>query len=473
MSIRSTTTALVLLFAGCGGDRGDSIAVDGKASDGTANEPLLLVASADTQGWIVPCGCTSNQSGGLLRRATYLSQLQKLTAGGRLVYVDAGGAVEGNTPYEMEKLRAIGLGEIEMKISAHNIGEGELKMGPRLVEMAKEIGLPLVSSNVVDGDQKLVVPPTRRITSGDTQLLIVGVVSQQFAPNNANANANDDDANDDDANDDDANGDDANWQVLPPRTAILNSIETAQKPGDQLVVLAYMPQVELVELAQSLPEVHLFVGGPTGQSMAPQKHGPTTVVSVTNKGKFLATMRLENSAGNSAEWSGEIVEMTEQFVDDAEQLANLQSLYVTYGQKDFAPGDTPFSLPTQFPASYAVGGTATCNKCHEEVHDQWTSTTHGHAWQSLEKTGAQVDAACQRCHTTSYGYPNGFASIVDARDLGNVGCESCHGPSKRHANAPETPTGFRGQAKSRCVRCHDRENSPDFAEQTYWEIVAH
>jgi hypothetical protein len=458
MSIRSTTTALMLLFAGCGGDRGDSRAVDGKTSDGTANTPLLLVASADTQGWIVPCGCTSNQSGGLLRRATYLTKLQELSGGGRLVYVDAGGAVEGNTPYEMEKLRAIGLGEIEMKISAHNIGEGELKMGPRLVEIAKEIGLPLVSSNVVDGDRKPVVPATRRITSGDTQLLIVGVVSQQFAPDNAN--------------DDDANND-ANWQVLPPRTAILNAIETAQKPGDQLVVLAYMPQVELVELAQSLPEVHLFVGGPTGQSMAPQKHGPTTVVSVTNKGKFLATMRLENSAGNSAEWSGEIVEMTEQFADDAEQLANLQSLYVTYGQKDFAPGDTPFSLPTQFPASYSVGGTATCNKCHEEVHDQWTSTTHGRAWQSLEKTGAQVDAACQRCHTTGYGYPNGFASIVDARDLGNVGCESCHGPSQRHANAPESPTGFRGQAKSRCVRCHDRENSPDFAEQTYWEIVVH
>src|SRR5215831_2180698 len=54
----------------------------------------ILVVSGDTAGWIVPCGCTSNQSGGLLRRGTFVHSIsrEKMTT----VYVaDAGGAASG------------------------------------------------------------------------------------------------------------------------------------------------------------------------------------------------------------------------------------------------------------------------------------------------------------------------------------------------------------------------------------------
>ena len=45
--------------------------------------PLVVVASGDTAGWIVPCGCTSNQSGGLPRRATYIEGLRRRGGGRR------------------------------------------------------------------------------------------------------------------------------------------------------------------------------------------------------------------------------------------------------------------------------------------------------------------------------------------------------------------------------------------------------
>src|ERR1700745_4371010 len=41
-----------------------------RGAGGDADHPLVLVVSGDTAGWIVPCGCTSNQSGGLLRRGS-------------------------------------------------------------------------------------------------------------------------------------------------------------------------------------------------------------------------------------------------------------------------------------------------------------------------------------------------------------------------------------------------------------------
>ena len=37
----------------------------------------MVVVSGDSAGWITPCGCTSNQSGGLLRRGSYLDGLRR------------------------------------------------------------------------------------------------------------------------------------------------------------------------------------------------------------------------------------------------------------------------------------------------------------------------------------------------------------------------------------------------------------
>src|SRR5947209_18627684 len=66
--------------------------------------PLRVVISGDTAGWITPCGCTANQSGGLLRRGSYLDAARHDAT---VLYADAGGAVTGNSAYQRLKLTAI------------------------------------------------------------------------------------------------------------------------------------------------------------------------------------------------------------------------------------------------------------------------------------------------------------------------------------------------------------------------------
>jgi hypothetical protein len=64
----------------------------------------MIVISGDTQGWIVPCGCTANQSGGL----PAAGDVSAATALRRdVLYFDAGGAGAGDSPYQQMKLEAI------------------------------------------------------------------------------------------------------------------------------------------------------------------------------------------------------------------------------------------------------------------------------------------------------------------------------------------------------------------------------
>ena len=75
----------------------------------SVERPLVVVVSGDTAGWIVPCGCTSNQSGGLPRRAAYVEGLREQA---EVILADVGGAPHGTSPYDRAKFEAILRGEL-------------------------------------------------------------------------------------------------------------------------------------------------------------------------------------------------------------------------------------------------------------------------------------------------------------------------------------------------------------------------
>ena len=71
------------------------------------------------------------------------------------------------------------------------------------------------------------------------------------------------------------------------------------------------------------------------------------------------------------------------------------------------------------------------------------------------------------------GLPDGFASLAQGGTRVNVGCESCHGPSKAHCDDDKVQTPHYAGAKNHCQGCHDRENSPEFSLDTYWPKILH
>ena len=421
------------LLAGC--DRGKS----------SGKQTAFVVVSGDTSSWITPCGCTTNQSGGLLRRGTYL---KKLAERGQVIYADVGGAVSGNSEYQRMKFEAILRGEIAMGVAAHNIGGAEASMGPQVLrELSARLQVPFLSANVTDASGSAIAPASKIVSACGRHVALIGLLSPRFAA--------------------------PAIRIDDPQAALTRAVAPIKGKYDTLIVLAYMPEDELEAFATSSPEADAVIGGPTGQAISPAHVGHTLMAAATNKGKFVIELKLPTSDGAGA-LGGSVVELGPGFADDDAQKANLQAYLGDLKARDFTVEQTALvaTLPSDAPASYRIAGTQSCAQCHVGSHQAWLAQGHANALKTLKTKGFDVDPACQQCHTTGYGLPGGFVSLKrSASSLDGVGCENCHGPSAAHVANPKTRTPF--TAADQCVRCHDHENSPKFNYAEYWPRVKH
>jgi hypothetical protein len=403
-------------------------------------KPVALVVSGDTSGWIVPCGCTANQSGGLLRRGSYVESLR---ADAAIILADAGGAPGGTSEYHRVKFEAILRGELAMGLAAHNLGGPEAALGADyLRHVAADLKVPFVSANLRDAAGSPVATPLLVVEQGGRRVALAGVLSRKYAA--------------------------PGLRVDDPREAVLREAAAMKGKYDSLVVLAYAPVEELEELAAALPEADAVIGGPTGQSLAPKKVGPTLLASATNKGKFLARLDPDGRG-----WAGKVVELDATHPDDPAQQANVKRYLDELAGRDFAADRTGFApkLPAAPPRDYRIAGTDSCRSCHQADCKGWDASKHAHAWPTLTGKGYHVDPYCQQCHTTGYGLPGGFVSATKTEVHRSVGCESCHGPSAGHVRDPKVRTPF--AAKDQCMTCHDRENSPTFEYAGFWDKIKH
>jgi hypothetical protein len=409
-----------------------------------ASRPVAVIISGDTAGWIVPCGCTSNQSGGLPRRGHYVDSAGQ---GAEVLVADAGGAPGGTSPYQRLKFEAILRGELAMGLAAHNVGGPEAALGADyLRHVGDRLGVPFVSCNVRDSRGELVAESVRVVRRGARRVAVAGVLSPHYA----------------------ATG----LRVDDPREALVGVCARARGTYDTLVVLAYLPEEELRQLAADLPEADAVVGGPTGQSIAPRRAGATLLASATNKGKFL--VHLEASAGGGRpNWQGKVAEMGPGLADDPGQRENLRVYLAELARHDFAADETGLApmLPAGLPKNYRLAGDGACKMCHARDCKLWQASKHAEAWQTLVRHGAHVDPACQQCHTTGYGLPGGFESMARTPGAVSVRCEGCHGPCLAHVQQPTSRTPF--VAADQCTRCHDPENSPRFVYKDYWPRIRH
>ena len=116
-------------------------------------------------------------------------------------------------------------------------------------------------------------------------------------------------------------------------------------------------------------------------------------------------------------------------------------------------------------ASYV--GSTTCESCHDTIYGNFTkSSKKAHSRKNVEKMLHKLtlkeQQGCYYCHTTGYGKKGGFVSYSQTPDLGDVGCETCHGPGSLHVESGDPQMIQRRPTIEQCNLCHNAERVQDF-----------
>ena len=116
-------------------------------------------------------------------------------------------------------------------------------------------------------------------------------------------------------------------------------------------------------------------------------------------------------------------------------------------------------------------GADACVQCHAETHEDWLSTLHTSALESLEGSDHAEDF-CLACHTVGYGEEGGFVDRSTTNALAGVQCENCHGPARDHVDNPgdESVRPTTVISADVCGACHTGEHQPTFEQ---WSEARH
>jgi len=238
--------------------------------------------------------------------------------------------------------------------------------------------------------------------------------------------------------------------------------------GDLRVLLFYGAAQEATQLAQAHPYFHLIVYAGGGDGPLPTKQvGQTRLVFAGNDAKFVGIAHLNENAPYEIA-RVEHTRLTEDFKDDEHALA-LKLGYLARVEAEDLLAMVP-RRPTVNGDTFA--GSRACMPCHSEDYRIWQRTAHAKAMQTLIDEKHDKDPECVVCHVVGLEFEGGFQSMQKTPTLKDVGCESCHGPARKHVQDPEKHRLGKAGEQS-CMTCHVPAHSPGFDFPTYWKKIEH
>ncbi len=195
----------------------------------------------------------------------------------------------------------------------------------------------------------------------------------------------------------------------------------------------------------------------------PQRVDGTVIAAGYPRGKKTGVLTLElDEAGNVRGFTHSWLSLGSD-VEEGEAVRNVLSDYDT---KVAALLKAAEPLP-----GITYLGVSKCADCHQLYVESWEKTRHAVAFASLENVGKSADPECIVCHVVGYGERGGFFSMETTPEFANVQCEECHGLDREHLDDFSRP--MRPVSEKVCLKCHTKENSPEFNYRVYYEKIKH
>ncbi|MBN1207008.1 MAG: cytochrome C [Myxococcaceae bacterium] len=481
---------LVVLLAGC--KRGAEPTAPEPPTQAEASGALLLF-SADTRGYLAPCGCSENMRGGIARAAFQVLEARKGSL--PVLYIDGGDSLFGQhtlTPAQVpqEERKALALAEAMKRMGLAARATGELD-DVRGVGFRQGLGLP----ELAPGSLKL-------LRAGSRQ---VGVVSAQDAQQLAQASAQ-------------ARKEGADFVVALFHGTVEQAQQAAATQGleadlllathsasefsaeENKLVRAAVPVVGLQSKGRSLLRVDLSYGSGKKRFTPVKGQGDTErEVSlldqrmelldkeinlpgidpqlkkarqakleelVARKQKLLTEPAVAPTGANS--FTLRFLPLESSLPEDPDVKAIVVKYDADVGKMNLAwAKEHGQDCPAPKKGEAAFVGSRACRECHEEAFPVWEKSKHSHGWETLAAVGKQLHLNCVGCHVTGYEQPGGVCRLDKVEGREHVGCESCHGPGSLHAEDPTPKNIVLNPGRELCVTCHNPENSPHFDYATY------
>lgn len=485
MSPRAACALLVLMFAAC---------TRPKVEPAQRPEPAraIVLVSADTRGYLNPCGCSENMRGGIARAA---HQLEHLRDGPLpLLFFDGGNTLFGTTEIPPERrvqdearARTLAQALNAMKVDARARGQRDLTLG---WDFLRSLGLPPISGT-------LQLFEAGRVRVGIAQIASATEVedaSRAVRASGAHFTLAFIDAPLETAR---------QWvEGTPFSLAIATRSEGEFGAEENRVLRTSPPVAQLQSKGRSLLRIDLSVTGERKLRLVPGPQDQERKLAAL--GERIALLEADVNRPEIAPElkrlkSAKLTELVRRRAamahalppapaSDAFQLryipleaslpasgelaAEVASLVAGY---DRAIGDINLAwarehgkdCPPAGVGAAAFVGTATCRDCHAEAFGVYESSKHAHAWETLVDAGKQFHLDCVGCHVTGRNQPGGVCRLDRVEGREDVGCESCHGPGSLHIAAPSSQNIVAAPKAAQCVGCHNPENSPHFDFERY------
>jgi len=387
----------------------------------------------------------------LARRATYLDSVYQEKV--PVLLLD-GGDLMGRRN-QNEKHQTTFLLEVtgDLGYDAIGLGERDLNYGlGYLLKAVKDFDLPFTNANVREtATGKLILPEYLVVEKNGIKFGIVSVLddSQKIIT---------------------MTSDDPGLEIQDPIPVLRELLPRVRKKADTIILLGHLGDQITETVIKEVKGIDICVLGHTFKSLKTERIlDDTILLSATHEGRYIgrADIFVEKSNGKVMAVDVNVTSLDESVESEPAMLARVDAYKVSL--EEFKEAKR-----AAYPRSYGSEkenflGERACKSCHDDAWKVYAGSAHRRAFNSIRNKGQNFEPECIVCHTTGYQYKNGYSDQSPYNKLANVQCEACHGYGTEHARDGK----WVARAKDSCVTCHDKENSPDFDYETYWEKIKH
>ncbi len=388
-----------------------------------------------------------------------------------VLLVDGGDFIGGEKLQDSIKAEFYAEGMRRLGYHAVGLGEMDLSLGQAFVrDLAARKGIDLVNANVhfADTGERIAKPyvirrlGARKVLGLETGGVRVGVTSVLHLDEGAIIKPKKEG--------------DRELVVKDPMIAARAAVQELRGKTDVIVLLAHTGMNPAKEIAHGVGGVDVM---PVGHGNFRNKEtvfvGKTPLMQPGDQGRMLAVFEAKlTDQKRCVGAQARLVALDESYPDDESMLALVKDYKTVIRAANILP-----EWPEMDKEMYL--GAEACLGCHPKEHEQWMTTRHARAWETMVKGGVDRDLECVRCHVTGFGSFNGFRRADVTPKMIDVQCEVCHGAGKHHyqlitSGEDRTRLPFHGMepiTPQTCTQCHRDEHDPEFDYTKKIFLVAH